>query len=422
MYAGNLALHAPLDQRPAPKAHKKTRPRKISGFPRKRFALGKGDEWSGGAFLARFDRYLLSRYLMFFGFFTLVLVAVYWVNRAVLLLSKLIADGQSARLFLEMSALIVPSVILELAPAATYVAAAYATNRLAADSELVVMQATGFSPWRLARPALVFGLIVTGFMLVLSNYLVPMSRGAISDRANLIAENIAGQFLREGVFQHPAPGVTFYIRKIDERGELREVFLNDARDAAQTHTFTARRALFLRTEKGPRLVLFEGMIQSVEIETQRLAVTRFDDLSYDLTELLGPATTRPVDAYSLPTSQLLDPSEALLAESRQARARLIYEAHMRLAQPFLAVAGALIGFSTLLLGGFSRFGLWKQILGGAALLVAVQLTTNFAASIGMSNSSFWPIVWLAPIGGTASALVLLAIAAKPHRKPAEARS
>lgn len=369
-----------------------------------------------GGGLARFDRYLLSRYLMFFGFFTLVLVAVYWVNRAVLLLSKLIADGQSARLFLEMSALIVPSVILELAPAAAYVAAAYATNRLAADSELVVMQATGFSPWRLARPAIVFGLIVTGFLLLLSHVLVPLSRGAIADRTALMAENMAGQFLREGAFQYPTKGVTFYIRRIDERGELREVFLNDSRDAAQTNTFTARRALFLRTEKGPRLVLFEGMIQSFDVESQRLSVTRFDDLSYDLTDLLGPAALPPTDAYSRPTTELLHPSEALIADSGQSRARLLYEGHMRFAQPVLALAGALIGFSTLLLGGFSRFGLWKQLLGGAMLLVAVQLLANSAASIGMSDETYWPLVWLAPIGGVGAGCVLLWIATRPHRR------
>ena len=365
--------------------------------------------------MPRFDRYLLSRYLMFFGFFTLVLVAVYWVNRAVLLLSKLIADGQSARLFLEMSALIVPSVILELAPAAAYVAAAYATNRLAADSELVVMQATGFSPWRLARPAIWFGVIVTAMLLVLSNYLVPLSRAAIADRTNMMAENIAGQFLREGTFQYPTEGVTFYIRSIDERGELQEVFLFDGREAGQQNIFTARRAIFLRTDAGPRLVLFDGMIQSLNAEGQTLAVTRFEDLSYDLSELIDPSAITPVDAYARPTSELIAPDAALIEASGQSRARLIYEGHLRIAQPFLALAGAMIGFSTLLLGGFSRFSLWRQILGGAALLVVVQVTANAAASMGMQDARLWPLVWLAPIGGIAAGVVLLWVAALPRR-------
>lgn len=366
--------------------------------------------------MARFDRYLLSRYLMFFGFFTLVLVAVYWVNRAVLLLSKLIADGQSAWVFLEMSALIVPSVILELAPAAAYVAAAYATNRLASDSELVVMQATGFSPWRLARPAALFGLIVAALLMVLAHVLVPLSRAAIADRTVAMAENMAGQFLREATFQYPADGVTFYIRRIDERGELREVFLYDGRDVAERNIFTARRALFLRSDQGPRLVLFDGMIQTFTPEDQRLSVTRFDDLSYDLSEILGPADARPTDPYALPTAQLLWPSDEMLAASGAARARVIYEGHLRFAQPFLALAGALIGFSSLLIGGFTRFSLWKQIMGGAVVLAAVQMTGNAAASVGMQDARLWPLVWLAPIVGLAAALAFLWVASLPRKR------
>jgi len=368
--------------------------------------------------LARFDRYLLSRYLMFFGFFTLVLVAVYWVNRAVLLLSKLIADGQSARLFLEMSALIVPSVILELAPAAAYVAAAYATNRLAADSELVVMQATGFSPWRLARPALVFGLLVAAMLHVLSHGLVPLSRAALAERSSLLAENVAGQFLREGAFQHPTEGITFYVRLIDERGELREVFLQDARAQDERTIFTARRALFLRTDLGPRLVLFDGMIQTLDTDSQRLSVTRFDDLSYDLAAVLGPSARPGPDPFAASTLSLIAPNEDFIAQSGQTRARLVYEGHLRIAQPFLAVAGALIGTATLLLGGFSRFSLWRQVLLGAALLIAVQVTANAAAGVGLLREGFWPLVWAAPLLGLVFATVILWWAGRSRRLPA----
>ena len=43
--------------------------------------------------MSRFDRYLLSQLLALFGFFALVLVAVFWVNRAVGLFDQLIGDG-----------------------------------------------------------------------------------------------------------------------------------------------------------------------------------------------------------------------------------------------------------------------------------------------------------------------------------------
>ena len=62
---------------------------------------------------------MLSQLIMLCGFFGLVLVLVYSINRAVLLFDQLIADGQSAGVFVEFTALTLPSVIrlaLPLAP------------------------------------------------------------------------------------------------------------------------------------------------------------------------------------------------------------------------------------------------------------------------------------------------------------------
>src|SRR6056297_367631 len=128
-----------------------------------------------GADVPRFDRYMLSQLMVLFGFFSLVLVAVYWVNRAVILFDRLIADGHSAAVFLEFSALSLPSVIALVLPMASFAAAVYVTNRLMGDSELTVVQATGYSPWRLARPVFVFGLLVALMMSMLMHVLVPRS-------------------------------------------------------------------------------------------------------------------------------------------------------------------------------------------------------------------------------------------------------
>ncbi len=110
--------------------------------------------------MTRFDHYMLAQLMKVFGFFALVLVLVYWINRAVLLFDQLIADGQSAAVFVEFTLLSLPNVIRLVLPMAAVAAAIYVTNRLSQDSELVAMQATGYGPFRLARPVLYFGVIV----------------------------------------------------------------------------------------------------------------------------------------------------------------------------------------------------------------------------------------------------------------------
>lgn len=364
--------------------------------------------------MARFDRYLLSQLLMVFGFFALVLVAVYWVNRAVGLFDRLIGDGQSALVFLEMTLLTLPNVIRLVLPVAAFAAAAFVTNRLSTESELVVMQATGFSAWRLARPVLVFGLIVAAMLSVLAHGLVPASRTALIERQAAIAENVTARFLRDGVFQFPADGVTFYIRDITETGELRDIFLSDARSGASRTTYTAKRAVLARSDSGPKLVLFDGMAQTLTLEDGRLALTRFADFTYDLGAVLSPAGLGLRDEASLSTAALLRADAEAQALTGKPRAVLLYEGHNRLAQPLLGTVAALIGFAALLVGAFSRFGLWRQLLGGVVALVAVQMAGNTAETLGVRDERLWPLVWVAPVAGAAIAAGLLWLAQRPH--------
>ncbi|NCM97426.1 MAG: LptF/LptG family permease, partial [Rhodobacterales bacterium] len=170
--------------------------------------------------MSRFDRYLLSQLLTLFGFFSLVLVAVYWVNRAVMLFDQLIGDGQTALVFLEFSLLFLPNVISLVLAVSAFAATVFVINRLMQESELVVMQACGLSAWRLARPVLYFGLIVAAMMLMLTHVLVPASRATLALRNAQISENVTAKFLRDGQFLHPATGITLYIREISATGEL----------------------------------------------------------------------------------------------------------------------------------------------------------------------------------------------------------
>ena len=358
---------------------------------------------------------MLSQLLALFGFFSLLLVGVYWVNRAVGLFDQLIADGQTALVFVEFSLLTLPNVIRLVLPISAFVAVVYVTNRLTADSELVVMRSTGFSSFRMARPVIAFGLIVGLMMAILTNALVPASRATLSARNAELSQDVTARFLRDGQFMHPTGGVTLYIRELTETGEILDLYLADDRSATARVTYTARRALLARTDTGPKLLMFDGMTQQLDIQSGRLAVTRFADATYDLGTLVdrGPKVGRTREELS--TLELLQASEAVQQEVRADRATLLEEAHTRIAQPLLPLATALVGFATLLLGAFSRFGLWRQIAGAVVLLVIVQAIGTQATGLAVRDPALWPLVYAAPATGIAIGLALLALSQAPRR-------
>ncbi len=374
--------------------------------------------------MAKFDKYLLSQLMMLFGFFSLILVSVYWVNRAVVLFDQLIANGQSAGVFVEFTALSLPNVIRLVLPIAAFAASVYVANRLSGESELIVVQAAGFSPYRLVRPVLVFGLIVAALLSVLTHFLVPLSITELAKRQAEVSENITARLLTEGQFLHPADGVTFYIREISPEGELRNIFLSDARNPDNQIIYTARQALLLRQDTGPKLVMLDGMAQAYSETSKRLSTTSFDDFAYDIGGLVEALTPGARGAKELPTLTLLAPDAAALEETGQTAAALMYEGHGRINQALLSLVAALVGFSAMLVGGFSRFGLWRQILGAIVALIILKSLDNAMADIARRDTALWPAAYGATVIGIFVAPVLLWISDRPglfrRRRRAEA--
>ncbi|MBS0124227.1 LptF/LptG family permease [Thetidibacter halocola] len=369
---------------------------------------------------------MLSQLMVLFGFFSLVLVLVYWVNRAVVLFDRLIADGHSAGVFLEFTMLSLPAVILQIMPMASFAAAVYVTNRMSGDSELTVVKAVGYSPWRLARPVAIYGTIIALMTAILCHVLVPASIAQLRLREQEISGSVSARLLREGTFLHPARGVTFYIGDIAPDGELRDVLLSDRRQPDRSLTYTAERAYLLRADDGPKLVMISGLAQTMNLEERRLSTTTFADLIYDISGLVAQSRVVVRRLDTVPTLELLTRTEALAEELRERPGAVLQEAHMRFEQPILAMVAALIGFAALQAGTFSRFGVTKQIVGAIFLLVTVKLVESGVSDPVRSVSRLWPLVYLPSVVGLGMVWALLASGGRgwrPRRRgspPAEA--
>lgn len=364
--------------------------------------------------MGRFDRYMLSQLMVLFGFFSLVLVLIYWINRAVSLFDQLIADGQSAAVFLEFTALSLPSVMRLALPLAAFAAAVYVTNRMSTESELTVVQATGYSPFRLARPVMYFGLIVAVMMSVLMHFLVPLSSARLVEREAEIAQNITARFLTEGRFLEPVNGVTFYIRDITPEGELRDVFLSDTRDADEQITYTAAKAFLVRQDGVTQLVMIDGMIQILRTADQRLFRTSFDDFAFNISNLMSEPRTSGRRENVVPTWELLRPTQALQVETNRSAAALLATAHDRFSQSILGIVAALLGFSALMVGGYSRFGVWKQIIFAIVLIIIVKAIETSGMRTARSDPQFWFVAYLQCIVGFVMIWCLLFWASRPY--------
>ncbi len=364
--------------------------------------------------MSRYDRYVLSQYLVLFGFFSLILVAVFWINRAVVLFDRLIGDGQSAMVFLEFTALTLPNLIRMVLPMAAFAASVYVTNRLNSESELTVMQATGSSPWQLARPALAFGLITALMMSILTHVLMPASTKQLAIREAEIARNVTARLLTEGSFLHPASGVTFYIRQIDPDGRLNGVFLSDRRDPEQRVTYTGAEAYLVREGDRANLIMVDGMAQRLDTATETLSTTVFADFSFDISSLIKKNDNRTRSIRAIPTLELMRSPEDITETDGYTPGQIAEELHLRFARALICVAVTLIGFSTLMLGGFSRFGVWRQALLAFVLLIFLEMLRGVVSDPVLENANRWPLIYLPTVVGLMVAVLFLRLASRPR--------
>src|SRR5580704_19424774 len=116
------------------------------------------------------DRYVFRT---IFGAFVLVLfnlTAVIWITQILKQIDIITNQGQTILVFLRITGLLVPILMLVIAPIAIMIAVCYALIKLNGDSELVVMNAAGISPRRVCRPVLAACVFVAVFVGFISAY------------------------------------------------------------------------------------------------------------------------------------------------------------------------------------------------------------------------------------------------------------
>src|SRR5882724_8040128 len=92
-----------------------------------------------------------------FGAFLMVLVSLtgaIWLTQALRDVDLMTSQGQTVLTFISITSLVIPQLVMVIAPVALVVAVAHVLNKLATDSEIIVMNGAGMRPFQLLRPFL----------------------------------------------------------------------------------------------------------------------------------------------------------------------------------------------------------------------------------------------------------------------------
>jgi lipopolysaccharide export system permease protein len=343
------------------------------------------------------------------GAFVIILVSltvVIWFTQAMRDFDLITAQRQTLFVFVGITGLIIPLLVMMLAPFALVMAAGHVLNKLSSDSEIIVMNAAGISPWRLLGPFIAAALVVSLMVAYIAAYLSPRSLRELRDWAAQVRADILTNIVQPGRFTTIGGNLTFHIADRRQDGLLVGIFVDDRRDPNEHATYLAEQGEIVKNDRGSFLVMQGGSIQRLEPGQRDPRIVTFDRYAFDLSKFTeGPNasfyTVREKYIWELLWPQ---PNDALyVAQPDQYRSELAD----RLASPLYPLAFAILAYCFLgppqttrqsrtlaMLGMIGAISLLR-LIGFISVIVGVRvpsiLGVQFVALIGSIIAGVWQI-------------------------------
>jgi lipopolysaccharide export system permease protein len=230
------------------------------------------------------DKYIFRTTLTAFAMVLVSLTGVIWITQALRDIDLMTGEGQTILTFLGLTSLIIPALVLIISPIALMIAVSHTLNKLATDSEIIVMNAAGFSPFRLFRPFLYATCVVALLVAFISAYLAPEGLRRLKQWSAEITADVLTNILQPGRFAQLDQNLTIRIRERKPGGVLEGVFIDDRRDPTMRVTIVADHGTVIKNDHGSFLVLEKGVLQRLEASKRDPAMIEFDSNAFDMSQ------------------------------------------------------------------------------------------------------------------------------------------
>lgn len=354
----------------------------------------------------RLQRYLFRNLLIATLYSTAGLTLTIWLSQSLRLIEIVVEAGAPMRMFLWLLLLTVPTFLGIVLPLALVGAVLFTYNRLATDSELVVMRAAGVGPFALAKPALLLAGGVTVVVYVLNLWITPAAHQELVRMEYTVRSDYSQLLLRDGVFNEVGDHFSVFVRQRDSNGDLHNVVMHDGRTPGKPVTIIGERAVMQTDRSGARFIVYNGNRQELDRKTGHLSQLFFERYAVDLKAITSAAAERWPDARERSTEDLIHPPADAIANPEVVR-NLTAELHHRLSSPLLTMAFTMIALASLLSGEFNRRGQAARVTTAVGLVMVLQAAMLGLTSLSEKSLTLVPMLYVVPIVALVPAVLVM---------------
>jgi lipopolysaccharide export system permease protein len=325
------------------------------------------------------DRYIFRTTLASFALVLVSLTGVIWITQALRGIDLMTSQGQTILTFLGITGLVIPALVLIISPIALMIAISHTLNKLATDSEIIVMNAAGFSPFRLFYPFFYATCVVALLVAFIAAFLAPDGMRRIKQWDAEITADVLTNILQPGRFAQLDQNLTIRIRERQPGGVMAGIFIDDRRDPKERISIVAEQGTVMKSGNGSFLVLEDGNLQRFEAGKRDPALVAFGRYAFDMSKFSNQGHDVTLGIRERYLWELMSPPEddpVYKAVPGQFRAEL----HDRIMAPIYPFAFAALTFAFL---GAPRTTRQSRnfSIGGSVLAVFGLRMAGFACSV-----------------------------------------
>ena len=345
-------------------------------------------------------RYIFKEILSPFLICLFVFTGILFLIRSLQLVNLIINKNIPATEIIFLFSCIIPRFLEIAIPMSLLIAVIIAFSRLSADSEIIVMRATGINLNRLAVPTFFWGIICAGAALYISCWLSPYASARFSQGLFEIAKTKASAGIIPGVFNELGD-ITVYAKNVDQNlKKLSGIIIGDRKDSKNPRTFIANYGDIVANDEEHSIIfrLYNGIINEGFLANPQITSFSVTSMSFNPNSMLGDdGNKEKLRPHEVSLQELLrairgSHSENSLGDEKQ----LLTELNRRLTMPLSCLGIALIALTLGILPprGSGQWGITASIICGVALILLYYGTLAFCNALAEQGKAAAWVVWL----------------------------
>ena len=222
-------------------------------------------------------KYFFLEFVKLFLLISLSLSILIWMTQAARLLELITEFGNPVTVYIKYVLLIYPKVFDNIFILSFAISMFFLFSKLEESNELNIYWLSGVSKHKIINFTTKIGMLMVALYILLSAFITPWTLG--KSRAILAQSkfSLINSLVKENNFNSPLSGLTIYVNKNDNKGNLENVFIYE-----NTRTIIAKTGEVLSNDEGSYLKLYNGVTH--EKNNESINVINFESTIFDFSK------------------------------------------------------------------------------------------------------------------------------------------